>query len=74
MFHPLEENLSQFTTPQIEDKLTDLSRKYTMTRNPQVQSQMITLIEMYRMELSARYAKEMANDGENGLDNLINVS
>lgn len=74
MFHPLEENLSQFTTPQIEEKLQNLSRKYTMTRNPQVQSQMITLIEMYRMELSTRYAKEMANNGDNSLDDLINVS
>lgn len=74
MFHPLEENLSRFTTPQLEEKLQDLSKKYTQTRNPEVQNQMITLIEMYRMELSARWAKELANDDNNDLDNLINVS
>jgi hypothetical protein len=74
MLHPIEDNLEKYTTPQIEEKLQDLSKKFFMTRNPQVQSQMSTLIDMYRMELKSRYIKEMAKDQDKDLDNLINIS
>jgi hypothetical protein len=74
MLHPIEDNLDKYTTPQIEEKLQDLSKKFFMTRNPQVQSQMSTLIDMYRMELKSRYIKEMAKDQDKDLDNLINIS
>jgi len=74
MLHPLEDNLEQYTTPQIEEKLNDLSKKFYMTRNPEVKHQMATLIEMYRLELRSRYAKEMAKNQDKDLDNLINVS
>ena len=45
-----------------------------MTRNPEVKSQMVTLIEMYKMELATRYRKEMAKNQDKDLDNLINIS
>jgi hypothetical protein len=73
MFHPLEENLDNYTTPQLEERYSSLSKKFFMTRNPEVQNQMATLIEMYRLELRSRYAKEQQN-GDKDLDNLINVS
>lgn len=74
MLHPLEDNLDKYTTPQIEEKLQELSKKFYMTRNPDVKVQMSTLIEMYRIELRSRYAKEMAKNQDKDLDNLINVS
>ena len=58
MLHPIEEDLNKYTTPQIESKLQDLSKKFYMTRNPEVKNQMATLIEMYRIELRSRYVKE----------------
>jgi len=74
MLHPLEDNLDQYTTPQLEEKVSSLSKKFYMTRNPEVKVQMATLIEMYRLELRSRYAKEMAKNQDKDLDNLINVS
>jgi len=74
MLHPIEDNLDKYTTPQIEDKMQELSKKFYMTRNPEVKNQMATLIEMYRLELRTRYAKEMAKNQDKDLDNLINVS
>jgi len=74
MLHPIEEDLNKYTTPQIESKLQDLSKKFYMTRNPEVKNQMATLIEMYRIELRSRYVKEMAKNQDKDLDNLINIS
>jgi hypothetical protein len=74
MLHPIEDNLEKYTTPQVEDKLQELSKKFYMTRNPEVKNQMATLIEMYRIELRSRYAKEMAKNQDKDLDNLINIS
>jgi len=74
MFHPIEENLNNYTTPQLENRMQDLSKKFFMTRNPEVKNQMATLIEMYRLELRSRYAQEMAKNQDKDLDNLINVS
>jgi len=74
MFHPIEENLNNYTTPQLENRMQELSKKFFMTRNPEVKNQMATLIEMYRLELRSRYAQEMAKNQDKDLDNLINVS
>jgi len=74
MLHPIEDNLEQYTTPQLEEKISSLSKKFYMTRNPDVKNQMATLIEMYRLELRSRYAKEMAKNQDKDLDNLINIS
>lgn len=39
MFNPLVDNFNQLSDSEVEDKLTELGRKYWMTRNPEVQSQ-----------------------------------
>jgi|TARA_B100001094_G_scaffold208635_1_gene202568 ribosome-associated translation inhibitor RaiA len=74
MIHPHHEDLTEFTTPQIEAKLTELSKKYFMTRNPEVQMQMSMILDGYRDELRTRYRKEMVENGDKDLDNLINIS
>ena len=50
-----------------------------MTSNPQVQMQMAVLIEQMREELRSRSARakvqqENQDQGNKGLDNLINIS
>ena len=51
-----------------------------MTSNPQVQDQIRAVLEMYRIEAASRQASELKNqnvdkeNGENSLDNLINIS
>ncbi len=51
-----------------------------MTNNLQVQDQIRAVLEMYRVEAASRQASESINqtvdkeNGENSLDNLINIS
>lgn len=78
MFNPLVDSFSVLTDSEIEDKISELGRKYFQSRNPQVQSQIATILEMYKEEARARRAsallKQSEQNGENGLDNLINIS
>lgn len=79
MFNPLVDSFESLTDNQIEDKISELSRKYFSTRNPQLQMQIATILDMYKVEAQSRRAIAMQKmrdeqDGESGLDNLINVS
>ena len=77
--HPLFENTESLETSDIENKLTQLNRKYWQTSNPQLQQQIVMLIDGYKLELESRRAKEKLaqqsqENGDNNLDNLIKVS
>lgn len=78
MIHPFSGDLSELTITQIEDKITDLSKKYFATHNPQVQEQIATFIEIYKQELHMKIAQEQLRqqeqNGNNDLDSLINIS
>lgn len=78
--NPFVDDLSDLSTNELSDKINDLSKKYFMTNNLQVQDQIRAVLEMYRIEAASRQASESINqtvDKENGdksLDNLINIS
>lgn len=77
--NPFVDDLSDISTSDLSDKINDLSKKYFMTKNPEVQNQIRSVLEMYRAEAMSRQAKETLNqnkseNGENSLDNLINIS
>ena len=78
MFNPLLDNFDELSDAEIELKISELSRKYFISHNPQVQQQISVILEMFKQELSSRIAKqrqkEQEQNGENGLDSLINVS
>ena len=79
MINPLIDNLDGFTLQELDQKVSDLQRKYFMTPNPQVQAQIANVLDIYRLEQQDRRVKEMMrqqNDenGENSLDNLININ
>ena len=77
--NPFVDDLSDISTNDLSDKINDLSKKYFMTTNPEVQNQIRVVLEMYRAEAVTRQAKETLNqssdkeNGENSLDNLINI-
>jgi hypothetical protein len=75
--HPLAGDFSNLKDNEIHDKITDLTNKYFMTRNPGVQAQISSLLEAYKEESSRRQRltmeKMMANR-DKGLDKLINIS
>lgn len=74
MFNPLVDNFENLTDVEVEDATRDLSRKYFQTRNPQVQQQIATLLDMYREELRSRMAKKSVQSDNPELDDLIKVS
>lgn len=79
MLNPLVDNLADLSINELEEKIIVLQRRYFMTQNPGVQSQIQNFLEIYKQELQTRRQieaqrqKEQQN-GDNDLDNLINVS
>jgi hypothetical protein len=79
MFNPLVNNLSHLSTAELEEKVVELQRKYFQTGNPSVQAQLANFLDIYKDEIRTRRAIEAQRqkeqqDGENDLDNLINIS
>jgi|TARA_R110000744_G_scaffold27077_4_gene66288 hypothetical protein len=79
MLNPLVDSLADLSVTELEDKIVVLQRRYFMTGNPGVQSQIQTFLQIYQEEVQTRRAIEYnrqknAENGETGLDKLINVS
>jgi hypothetical protein len=75
--HPLVLNLESLKNAEIESKINDLTKKYFMTSNYDVQSQIAAVLDVYKEELSTRQRAEWQKTMESrdkGLDKLINVS
>lgn len=76
MFHPLQEDLSQLTDSEVEDKLRELSKKYFAAQrlgNISLLTQIGTFVNIYREEMSKRYMNRNKGDLDKDLDQLINV-
>lgn len=74
MFHPFQENLSDLKDSEIENKVSELSKKYYQAQrigNADLLTQISTFITIYKDEMSRRYYKNIKEDGD--LDQLINV-
>ena len=79
MFNPLVDSFSELKDAEIENKIVELQRKYFQAgANPQLQQQVQAILEMCKLELQERRSKSLQkqnqDDGENSLDNLINIS
>ena len=75
--HPLVNDLSSMKDPELESKINDLTRKYFMSHNPGIQSQIVAVLDSYKEELDRRKRldyEKMMNTRDKGLDKLINVS
>lgn len=75
--HPLITNLTDLKDVELENKILDLSKKYWQSRNPEVQHQIIMILDMYNDELKTRRAKiwqQQYQNRDKGLDKLINVN
>ena len=61
----------------IEDKILKLNRAYFTTQNEDVRQQIILLLDTYKLEIESKRAKALnrnQDNGDNSLDNLINIS
>lgn len=79
MYNPLVDGFSQLSDSEVENKVTELSRKYFQSSNNlALQQQVGAVLHMFQEEARARRAKikteNNKEDGDNSLDNLINIS
>jgi hypothetical protein len=77
MFNPLVDDLSNLSDDEINNKITELSKRYWQSKNPQLQGQILTILEMYKQEQQTRLARqrqESQNPDDPDLDNLININ
>jgi hypothetical protein len=75
--HPLASDMSSLKDGELETKVSELTKKYFMTSNPGIKSQIAALLENYRNELTTRRSAEwqkMVENRDKGLDKLINIS
>ena len=75
--HPLIDDFTDLTDSELNDKISELSHKYWKTRNPQVQTQMVMILDQLKEEQRLRIQKsqqQIQDSDENDLDNLINIS
>jgi hypothetical protein len=73
--HPLVNDLSGLKDQEIHGKINDLTKKYFMTRNPDVQRQIANVLDELRIELgdrNRRLIEEQMKD--KNLDSLIKLS
>lgn len=74
--HPLLNDLSSLKDSELENKVSELTRKYFASHNPAVQHQIIMILESYKEELAKRQRQayeKMMNSRNKDLDKLIKV-
>lgn len=74
--HPLVNNITELKESDLELKISDLTRKYFMTNNSQLQQQISDVLEVYKEALSERrrITWEQTMESRNkDLDKLIKV-
>lgn len=72
--HPLLTDLANLKDSELSARISDLTKKYYMTRNPDVQWQIAGVLDDLRLELRTRSAKQMQEtmkNSNNNLDSLI---
>ena len=75
--HPLVIDLNNLKNAELEAKINELTKKYFMTSNFNVQGQIANILDAYKEELAVRQQAEWQKTIESrdkGLDKLINVS
>ena len=80
MFHPLLPNLTELKDVDVESKITELSKKYSIAArfgDGNLCSQIALALEEYKTELQRRYLAKSTiamKNQDKDLDDLINVS
>lgn len=72
--HPLIGNLESLKDSDVQNKINELTKKYFLTANIQLRSQIATILDVYREELSMRRSRELQKgleDRNKDLDSLI---
>lgn len=70
MSHPLVNNLQSLSDKELYEQLQDLTKKYWLTNNPAVQSQITLIVDDIKWEADRR---KRDNTNNSDVDNLIKV-
>lgn len=78
MIHPLGNDISKLSDQELENKIQDLTKKYfqAMRFSPSVASQVVLLLDSYKLELQERLitkAKQQDSNGEDDIHELIKI-
>jgi hypothetical protein len=78
MYHPLLTDIRKLKDSDLEEKVLDLSKKYSIAMRlgqGSAAQQIIMILDTYKSELSDRQRKSLETAGKKNkdLDNLINV-
>jgi hypothetical protein len=76
MFHPLQNDLSDLKDSEVEEKVTELTRKYFQASrlgNSELLTQLSTFLIIYKEEMSKRLRTKTQSNIDGDLDQLINV-
>lgn len=76
--HPLQIDLTKLSDSELEEKIRELSKKYTtvLQVSPSASMQLLMLLEDYQFEQKMREQRKndaMSKDLGEGLDDLINI-
>lgn len=75
--HPLVNDLSSLKDSELEEKISELTKKYFISHNFELQQQIAMVLDDYKSELAKRQRDaydKMMNSRNKDLDKLINVS
>ena len=77
--HPFIHDQSLLNDNELEEKIFLLQRRYFQTANPELKFQIQLALDTYKDEMQSRRAiaaqrQKDEQNGESGLDSLINVS
>jgi vacuolar-type H+-ATPase subunit E/Vma4 len=75
--HPLSGDLSSLKDNEIENKIQDLTRKYFMTHNFELQQQISNVLNDYKEEMTKRRQtalSKLMKSADKSLDNLVKVN
>lgn len=71
-------DLSKLNENELENRIHDLTKKYFMTYNADLKSQVSRLLDYHKQELSYRrhktYEQQFEKNKDKGLDNLIKIN
>ena len=75
--HPLSGDLSGLKDNEIESKIQDLTRKYFMTHNFELQQQISNVLNDYKEEMTKRRQNALSKlmkSADKSIDNLVKVN
>lgn len=75
--HPLINDASELTEVELENKIIKLNKAYFVTHNEDTRRQIILALDTYKIALEEKRVenrKKQQENGDNGLDSLINIS